>query len=235
MYFWYGFKKLILKGSFRLHLLPCSRIFLFFMINKFWGGGEKGRGERRGENRKETPNIILKQWNQTVELQRETNTIWFHLYMAAEKSKSIEKGMGFVATRSRDWGVGNWVKVGNSWVKEAQKVQTCSYQINKGSLRWYNGWEPAPVQGTQVWSLVQEDPTHPEATEPMSHTAEPVLWSRGTAATEADAPRSLALQREAPAMRSPGTAGKSSSRTLQLEKACAQRQRPSTAKIKIKK
>ena len=48
--------------------------------------------------------------------------------------------------------------------------------------------------------------------------------------TEVHAPRARALQWEATAMRSPRTAMKSSPRSLQLEKACAQQRRPNTAK-----
>ena len=51
--------------------------------------------------------------------------------------------------------------------------------------------------------------------------------------TEAHMPRAHApQQREATTMRSPHTAMKSSPRSPQLEKACAQQQRPNTAKNK---
>ena len=47
-------------------------------------------------------------------------------------------------------------------------------------------------------------------------------------------PRAHALQREATAMRSPRTATKSSPRSPQLEKACAQQRRPNAAKKKAR-
>ena len=71
-----------------------------------------------------------------------------------------------------------------------------------------------PVQGTRVRALVQEDPTCRGATKPI----EPQLLSPRAATTEAHAPRACALQREATAMRTPRTAMKSSSCSLQLEK-----------------
>ena len=98
-----------------------------------------------------------------------------------------------------------------------------------------------PMQGTQVQSLVREDPTRHGATKPMRHNywacaLQPVshnYWSPRATTTEACAPRARTLQqREATAMRSPCTAMKSSSRSPQLEKACAQ-QRPNAAKNKL--
>ena len=76
-----------------------------------------------------------------------------------------------------------------------------------------------PMQRIWVWSLVWEDPTRLRAIKPMcyhnywAHTPEPVLRNR-----------------EGTTMRSLCTAVKN--RSLQLEKACAQQWKPSTAKNK---
>ena len=94
-----------------------------------------------------------------------------------------------------------------------------------------------PMQGTQVRSLVREDPTCHGATKPVHHnywacTLEPVshnywacvpqLLSLHAATTEAHAPRAHAPQREATAMRSPRTTTKSSPHSPQTEKSpCA--------------
>ena len=67
-----------------------------------------------------------------------------------------------------------------------------------------------PMQGTQVPSLVQEDPTCHVATKPVNHN----YWTW--------VPRACALH----TMRSPRTTVKSSSCLLQLEKACVQQWRP---------
>ena len=99
-----------------------------------------------------------------------------------------------------------------------------------------------PMQGTRVQALVREDPTCHGATKPVHHNCwacalEPASHnyrSPCATTTEAHAPRARAPQREATAMRSPRTATKSSPRSLQLEKARAQQQRPNTAKNKNK-
>ena len=60
-----------------------------------------------------------------------------------------------------------------------------------------------PMQGTWVWSLIQEDPTRHGVTEPMSTTTEPSLWSTGFVTGEAAALRSLRLHlSRSPARRS---------------------------------
>ena len=80
-----------------------------------------------------------------------------------------------------------------------------------------------PIQGTQVRSLVQEDPTCRGATNLCVTTTKPVLQSPRATTTEAHVPRARALQqREATAMRSPRTTTKSSPCSPQLEKAHAQ-------------
>ena len=72
-----------------------------------------------------------------------------------------------------------------------------------------------PVQGTQVWSLVQEDSTCHRTTKPVDHsywdphTLEPVVRNKRSHCNK------KLQQREA--------------HTLQLEKACAQRWRPGAA------
>ena len=75
------------------------------------------------------------------------------------------------------------------------------------------------VQGTWVWSLVQEDPTYHRAAKLMykscwAHGLEPVshsYWALMPQLLKPTHPRA---------------------HTLQLEKACAQQQRPDTTKIK---
>ena len=68
------------------------------------------------------------------------------------------------------------------------------------------------MQGTQVWSLVQEAFTCYGATKPIHHATEPILWSPWVTATEACVPRAHALQWEKPLQwEAP---------ELQLEKAC---------------
>ena len=54
------------------------------------------------------------------------------------------------------------------------------------------------MQETQVWSLVQEDPTFWEATTPMHHNYWACLWSPGAETAEGQAPRAGALQQEKP-------------------------------------
>ena len=89
-----------------------------------------------------------------------------------------------------------------------------------------------PMQGTQVRALVREDPTCRGATKPVRHNYwacalgpvchscwSPCAWSPCSAT------------RETTAMRSPHTATKSSPRSPQLEKACAQQWRLNAAKI----
>ena len=98
-----------------------------------------------------------------------------------------------------------------------------------------------PVQGTWVRALVQEDPTCRGATKPCSTTTEPALQSPRATTTEPTchnypSPRAqspCSTMREATTVRSWHTATKSSSRSLQLEKARAQQRRPSAAKNKI--
>ena len=63
----------------------------------------------------------------------------------------------------------------------------------------------------------------------------PQLLSLHATTTEARAPRAHVPQREATAMRSPRTATKSSSRSLQLDKGRVQQQRPNAARKNLKK
>ena len=113
-----------------------------------------------------------------------------------------------------------------------------------------------PTQGTWVWSLVGEDPTCRGAAKPVHHNywacaLEPAshnYWSLctantepTTATTEARVLQLLKLaclepvlhNKRSHRMRSPRTPTKSIPLSPQLEKACAQQQRPNTAK-KIK-
>ena len=93
------------------------------------------------------------------------------------------------------WGVWAWSKVslGASLVAQWLRIRL-------------------PMQGTQVHSLVREDPTGCGATKPMCHN----YWSPSAA------------------MRNLCNATKSSPRSLQLEKAGAQQRRPNAAKKKKK-
>ena len=103
-----------------------------------------------------------------------------------------------------------------------------------------------PMQGTQVRSLVWEDPTCRGATKPVRHNywacalgpASHNYWARTSqllslcaATTEA----ACCTTREATAMRSPHTATKSSPCLPQLEKARTQQWRPNAAKKRKKK
>ena len=97
-----------------------------------------------------------------------------------------------------------------------------------------------PMQGTQVRSLVREDPTCHEATKPVCYS----YWAWALEATNHNywahtpqllKPRHLtpcSATREATAMRSPCTTTKSSPHSPQLEKACMQQRRPNTARNK---
>ena len=83
-----------------------------------------------------------------------------------------------------------------------------------------------PMQGTRVWALVPEDPTCCRATRPVCHNywacaLDPVLSSLCSAT------------REATAVGSTRTATKSSPRSPQLGKACAQQRRHNAAKNKL--
>ena len=96
------------------------------------------------------------------------------------------------------------------------------------------------------WACALEPTSHnywsPYALEPTLQLLKPAhsracvlqLLSLSAATTEAHVPRARAPQREATAMRSPRTATKSSPRSPQLEKACAQQRRPKAAKKKSK-
>ena len=93
-----------------------------------------------------------------------------------------------------------------------------------------------PVQGTWVWSLVQEDPTCCRATKPVYHN----YWASGLESESCNlwSPCTWSLcsiTRKATAMRSPCTTTNSSPGLPQLEKAHVQPWRPSTAKSKFLK
>ena len=92
-----------------------------------------------------------------------------------------------------------------------------------------------PMQGTQVRSLVWEDPTCRGATKPASHNywaCVPQLLSPHATTTEAHTPRAHALQQEKPPQWEARTPQQSCPRSPQLEKAHAQQQRPNAAKYK---
>ena len=97
-----------------------------------------------------------------------------------------------------------------------------------------------PMQGTRVRALVQEDPTCRGATKPVCHsywacTLEPAnhnYWAHVPQLLKPVRLEPVLPTREATAMRSPCTTTKSSPRSLQLEKAHVQQQRPNAAKNK---
>ena len=93
-----------------------------------------------------------------------------------------------------------------------------------------------PMQGTRVWSLVQEDSTCHGAAEPVhhnywAHALEPACrtnWSPCAWSL-------YSITREVTPVRSLSTAKKSSPLSLQLEKACAGQWGPSAVKTKQNK
>ena len=93
------------------------------------------------------------------------------------------------------------------------------------------GSSPGPGRSHIPWSNYAHVP---QLLSLFSRGHKPQLLSPGATTTEACTPRAHGLQqREVTTMRSPGTKTKSSPRSLQLEKAHAQQQRPNTAKKKI--
>ena len=97
-----------------------------------------------------------------------------------------------------------------------------------------------PMQGTQVWALVREDATCRGATKPTRHNywacaLEPVChnyWSPCATTTEPACLEPVLCNKRSHWMRNPRTATKSSPRSPQLEKTCAQQRRPNAAKNK---
>ena len=98
-----------------------------------------------------------------------------------------------------------------------------------------------PIQGTQVQSLVQEDPTCHGATKPVRHnywacTLEPPHHNYWSLRTLGPTCRQLlspcSATRGTTAIRSLCTATKNSPCSPQLEKVCAQQWRPNSAKKK---
>ena len=91
-----------------------------------------------------------------------------------------------------------------------------------------------PRQGTWVWALVQEDPTCRGATKPVRHNYWACALEPASHNYWAHVPQLLKPARLEPMLRnrSHRTATKSSPRSLQLEKARAQQQRPDSAKNK---
>ena len=94
-----------------------------------------------------------------------------------------------------------------------------------------------PMQGTWVWSPVQEEPTGPGVMKPMCHTywacalepLSPSYWDHKPQPRKPVHPRARAPQQEKPPQweaRAPQL--ESSPQSLKLEKACAQPWRPST-------
>ena len=101
-----------------------------------------------------------------------------------------------------------------------------------------------PMQGTQVWALVWEDPTCCRATKPVCHN----YWACALEPVSDDywahVPQLLKPTRLEPMLRNKRshrnekpmhTATKSSPRSPQLEKACVQQWKPNAAKNKINK
>ena len=100
-----------------------------------------------------------------------------------------------------------------------------------------------PMQGSRVRALTREDPTCHRAAKPVHHnyracTLEPMSHNHWAHVPPLLKPVCLEpglCKKEATAMRSLHTATKSSPCSPQLEKACAQPQRPNAAKKKKKK
>ena len=88
-----------------------------------------------------------------------------------------------------------------------------------------------PMQGTQVRSLVLEDPTCCRATKRMCHN----YWAHMPQLLKPARLEPCSATGEATAVRSPHTTTKSSPRSPQLETAHTQQQRPNTAKNKFVK
>ena len=99
------------------------------------------------------------------------------------------------------------------------------------------------MQQTRVQALVGEDPTCRRATKPMHHNywacaLEPAshnYWAHVPQLLKPTRLEPMLRNKRTSAMRSLRTTKKSSPRSLQLEKACAQQWRPNTAKKKKKK
>ena len=92
------------------------------------------------------------------------------------------------------------------------------------------------MQGTQVWSLVLEDPTCRGATKPVGHNYWAcVLWGPRAATTEAHEPRASAPQEKPLQWEGRAAEGRIAPLSPQLEKARAQQLRSSTAKRKRKR
>ena len=86
------------------------------------------------------------------------------------------------------------------------------------------------MQRTQVWSLVQEDPTRRGSPNPCTTTPEPAPWRPRVATTEACTPCSpCSIARESPAASSPNASTRERPRPLSESEAHAQQQRSSTA------
>ena len=81
---------------------------------------------------------------------------------------------------------------------------------------------PLPIQGTRVRLLVWEDSTCHRATEPMHHD----YWD-----WMLQLPKPMPIELTLRSRRSLHTARRNQPCSLQVEKACAQQRRPSTAKI----
>ena len=138
-------------------------------------------------------------------------------------------------------GEGKWYQIEKSELHKEIKSCWASLVVQWLRIR-------LPMQGTQVQSLVQEDPTCCEATKPMHHNywacgLEPAshnYWAREpqplspcAATTEAHVPRSHALQQEKPPQweaRAPQ--GRVAPRSLQPEKSLRVNEDPTQPKIK---
>ena len=87
-----------------------------------------------------------------------------------------------------------------------------------------------PMQGKQVWSLVQEDPTSHGATKPSATTTEPMLQSPWVTITEPYTPE--LLKPSHPRVQLCNKRRYSNEKPTQLEKACMQQWQPRTDKNK---
>ena len=106
-------------------------------------------------------------------------------------------------------------------------IDTSLKKIHRASLvaQWLR--IRLPTQGTQVHALVREDTTCRGATKPVRHN----YWPHEPQLLKPTRQEPMLHKRATP-MRRPHIATKSSPRSLQLEKAREQQQRPNTAKNK---
>ena len=110
-------------------------------------------------------------------------------------------------------------------------------QLDHGLLKDESVWTPLvaqwirirlPMQGTWVWTLIQEDSPCLGAIKPMGHN----YWARALGARMPQLPKPLLHNKRSHHNEKLHTAPKSSSHSSQLEKTQAKQQRPRATKYK---